>query len=432
MASGSRNVERTLEYSEEEHRQLSLLMGNLNNMRKEGTLCDVTVVVRGRHFSAHRGILSTAGEFFRLMFTSESSSHEVELETVDPEIFELLLEFIYTARISVNRSNVQSLMEAANLLQIESVKKLCMEYNDRELGTMKKRHTYIAVFGGSQLQTHLFNPDEYSWKELECPSLNPRGTAVFCDSTVYIIGGRKDKMMTYDVETKLWGLHFGPPTKRNSINACVSDGKIYTSGGATGKCALDVFECFDPRTGSWQVKPNMLKARCGHSSVYANGLIYVCGGIEGPSQNNIERRVLRNCEVYDPNTQRWKKIRGMKDARKNHGLVVVNNRIFAIGGQGATGALDSVECYEIATKKWRSVSPMPLRDSRPNCAAVGEVIYVVSGKVTSPFHYVLEYWPRFDRFSWMTLRQAVACPSSSNSLTCVIELPHEEDPDPKP
>ena len=28
---------------------------------------------------------------------------------------------------------------------------------------------------------------------------------------------------------------------------------------------------------------------------------------------------------------------GMLESRKNHGLVVVNNRIYAIGGQGAVG-----------------------------------------------------------------------------------------------
>lgn len=29
----------------------------------------------------------------------------------------------------------------------------------------------------------------------------------------------------------------------------------------------------------------------------------------------------------------------MREARKNHGLVVVNNRIYAVGGQGAIGTL---------------------------------------------------------------------------------------------
>jgi len=34
---------------------------------------------------------------------------------------------------------------------------------------------------------------------------------------------------------------------------------------------------------------------------------------------------------------RWRELSGMKEARKNHGLVVVNSRIYAVGGQGALG-----------------------------------------------------------------------------------------------
>lgn len=69
---------------------------------------------------------------------------------------------------------------------------------------------------------------------------------------------------------------------------------------STGSSALDLFECYDTRTESWQVKTSMLMARCSHGSVEANGLIYVCGGTVG---NNVSGRVLNNCEVYDPNTQ---------------------------------------------------------------------------------------------------------------------------------
>ena len=46
---------------------------------------------------------------------------------------------------------------------------------------------------------------------------------------------------------------------------------------------------------------------------------------------------LLTCLCLPLSVLRWKELCGMRVARKNHGLVVVNNRIYAIGGQGALG-----------------------------------------------------------------------------------------------
>uniref|UniRef100_A0A8C8A0E8 Kelch-like family member 7 n=1 Tax=Oryzias sinensis TaxID=183150 RepID=A0A8C8A0E8_9TELE len=556
--------------SKEEYRQLSSIMGVMNNLRKQGTLCDVTLVVQGKHFPAHRVVLAAASHVFSLMFTTrmmESMSHEVELRSAEPEIIELLIDFIYTARISVNSSNVQSLLDAANQYQIEPVKKMCVEFlkgqidptnclgisaladcmdcpelksaaedffqlhftevykldeflqldvsqlthllhqdkltvrseaqiydaavrwlkydvcnrqqymvevlgcvrfplvsktflsktvqaepliqdnpqclkmvisgmryhllslEDREdLGEdsrpRRKKHDYrIALFGGSQPQScRYFNPKDSSWTDIRCPFEKRRdATAVFWDNVVYILGGSQlfpiKRMDCYNVLKDSWYSKLGPPTPRDSLAACASQGKIYTSGGSeVGSSASNLFECYDTRTESWQVKTSMLMARCSHGSVEANGLVYVCGGTVG---NNVSGRILNNCEVYDPNTQKWRELCGMKEARKNHGLVVVNNRIYAVGGQGPLGGLDSVEYYDIATNEWRSAAPMPWRGVTVKCAAVGEIIYVLAGfQGVGRLGHALEYHTETDR--WVTYSKVRAFPVT-NCLICVVD-----------
>uniref|UniRef100_H3CA21 Kelch-like family member 7 n=1 Tax=Tetraodon nigroviridis TaxID=99883 RepID=H3CA21_TETNG len=556
--------------TKEEYRQLSSIMGVMNSLRKQGTLCDVNLVVQGKHFPAHRVVLAAASHFFSLMFTTrmkESMSPEVELRNAEPEIIELLIEFMYTARISVNSSNVQSLLDAANQYQIEPVKKMCVEFlkgqidatnclgisalaecmdcpelkaaaedfiqlhftevykldeflqlgvteltyllhqdkltvraeaqiydaavrwlkydvcnrqqyivevlgcvrfplvsktflsktvqaepliqdnpqclkmvisgmryhllspEDREdLGERsrprRKKHDYrIALFGGSQPQScRYFNPKDSSWTDIRCPFEKRRdATAVFWDNVVYILGGSQlfpiKRMDCYNVLKDSWYSKLGPPTPRDSLAACAAQGKIYTSGGSeVGSSALDLFECYDTRTESWQVKPSMLMARCSHGSVEANGLIYVCGGTLG---NNVSGRVLNNCEVYDPGTQQWRELCGMRESRKNHGLVVVNNRIYAVGGQGALGGLDSVEYYDIATNEWRAAAAMPWRGVMVKCAAVGDVIYVLAGfQGVGRLGHVLEYHSDADR--WVSCSKVRAFPVTS-CLICVVD-----------
>ena len=65
------------------------------------------------------------------MFTTnmlESKSFEVELKDAELDMTEQLVEFAYTARISVNSNNVPSLLDAANKYQIEPVKKMCVDF----------------------------------------------------------------------------------------------------------------------------------------------------------------------------------------------------------------------------------------------------------------------------------------------------------------
>ncbi|KAL0167060.1 hypothetical protein M9458_038904, partial [Cirrhinus mrigala] len=163
------------------------------------------------------------------------------------------------------------------------------------------------------------------WTDIRCPFEKRRDAAsVFWDNVVYILGGSQlfpiKRMDCYNVVKDSWYSKLGPPNPRDSLAACASKGKIYTSGGVqwvwrdignersvmfvlfvlTGSSALNLFECYDTRTETWQTKPNMLMPRCSHGSVEANGLIYVCGGSLG---NNVSGRVLNDCEVYDPNTE---------------------------------------------------------------------------------------------------------------------------------
>ncbi|XP_057554188.1 kelch-like protein 7 [Hippopotamus amphibius kiboko] len=115
----------------EEAKLLAGFMGVMNTMRKQKTLCHGILMVQERKIPAHRVVLAAASHFFNLMFTTnmlESKSLEVELKDAEPDIIEQLVEFAYTARISVNSNNVQSSLDAANQYQIEPVKKMCVDF----------------------------------------------------------------------------------------------------------------------------------------------------------------------------------------------------------------------------------------------------------------------------------------------------------------
>ena len=68
----------------------------------KGLYCDVSVVVTGHAFKAHRAALAASSSYFRDLFNS-SRSAVVELPAaVQPQSFQQILTFCYTGRLSMN------------------------------------------------------------------------------------------------------------------------------------------------------------------------------------------------------------------------------------------------------------------------------------------------------------------------------------------
>ncbi|XP_061839235.1 kelch-like protein 7 isoform X2 [Nerophis lumbriciformis] len=553
---------------------LSRTMGAMDSLRKQGSYCDVVLVVKGKCFPAHKVVLAATSQFFNIMFTSsmkESKSREVELQSAEPEVIELMLEFIYTAETSVKRSNAVSLLDVANQYQIEPLKNICEEFLKGQLDATnclgflsladcmdcpelkseaqnflqehftevckmeefsqlsvkelkhllhqshlfrptvdeiydaaihwlkfditnreqyivdvlrsvhfplfyrkfllkmwqakpptqnnsqclnmiisgmcyyylqsseklkclgessrrprrKKFEYIIALFGGSRPHScYYYHPKNSSWADIRCPYNECRdATAVFCDNVVYILGGLPlnliRHMYCYNVLKDGWFFKQGPPTPRRRFAVCATKGKIYTSGGCEvsrhlGYSATDLFECYDTRTQTWEAKSSMLMCRCNHGSVEANGLIYVCGGSVG---NPVSGTVIDDCETFDPSTQQWRSLAAMKEPRKNHGLAVIDNTIYAFGGRGKKGPLNTVECYDIASDTWNAAPRMPLCGEIVKCAVVRDVVYVFVGhKGASRLGRVMEYHTNCDR--WMTNYQMFHMPTS---LVCAFK-----------
>uniref|UniRef100_F7C9J0 Nucleus accumbens associated 1 n=3 Tax=Equus TaxID=9789 RepID=F7C9J0_HORSE len=93
----------------------------LNEQRLQGLYCDVSVVVKGHAFKAHRAVLAASSSYFRDLFNS-SRSAVVELPAaVQPQSFQQILSFCYTGRLSMNVGDQFLLMYTAGFLQIQEI-----------------------------------------------------------------------------------------------------------------------------------------------------------------------------------------------------------------------------------------------------------------------------------------------------------------------
>ena len=99
------------------------ILRSTNTLRKQSLLCDAILHVEDRDFPVHRVILAACSDYFKAMFTncmSESSSEQkkIVIKGLSADTMDILLDFIYTETIKVNVENVQALLPAACLLQL--------------------------------------------------------------------------------------------------------------------------------------------------------------------------------------------------------------------------------------------------------------------------------------------------------------------------
>ena len=101
------------------------------SFRKDGVLCDVTIIVDGKRFPAHKNVLASGSSYFFAMFTGsmvESKSQEITLQSLSPDIFDQILEYFYEGTLTIDMNSVADILHAASLLLLKDIESECFHY----------------------------------------------------------------------------------------------------------------------------------------------------------------------------------------------------------------------------------------------------------------------------------------------------------------
>ncbi|KAI1893494.1 hypothetical protein AGOR_G00124300 [Albula goreensis] len=101
------------------------LLQKANQMRLAGTLCDVVILVDGQEFHAHRTVLACTSKMFEILF--HRSSQHYTLDFLSPKTFHQILEYAYTATLQARAEDLDDLLYAAEILEIEYLEEQCLK-----------------------------------------------------------------------------------------------------------------------------------------------------------------------------------------------------------------------------------------------------------------------------------------------------------------
>ncbi|XP_009955123.1 PREDICTED: zinc finger and BTB domain-containing protein 8A-like [Leptosomus discolor] len=130
------------------------LLEQLNEQRKQDLFCDCSILVEGKVFKAHRNVLFASSGYFKMLLSQSSKETSqpttATFEVFSPETFMVILDFVYSGKLSLTGQNVIEVMSAASYLQMTDILNVCKTFIKSSLDiNEKEKDHYLSLSGKS-------------------------------------------------------------------------------------------------------------------------------------------------------------------------------------------------------------------------------------------------------------------------------------------
>lgn len=353
----------------------------MNQLRREGQLCDVTFKIGSSTFSAHRVVVASVSPYLRAMFTcgmKESSQDEIELRDIEPQAMASLINYAYTGQVLVTIDNVQDLLPAAGILQLKDLKEACCAFLSDHMDTtnclgikqfadlhscpelLKKANRFILrKFIDITVHEEFLQLPEPVLKEL----LDNNHLHVDSEMQVY---QAFVAWVNYDLPTRasyafnlldsirvalipqeFWVQAFQREPLFQKSQACYAFLKgylmgvryetldrcprspvkaIYTVGGRNSQQCLATAERFMIDDNRWEELPPMKQVRTAVAAGALDGKLYAVGGECETRFSREGTQYLTSVEHYDPIHNMWRGVAEMKHPRSFTAVCTLNGK----------------------------------------------------------------------------------------------------------
>ncbi|XP_067389853.1 zinc finger and BTB domain-containing protein 8A-like isoform X2 [Emydura macquarii macquarii] len=120
----------------------SRLLQQLNEQRRQDLFCDCSILVEGKVFKAHRNVLFASSGYFKMLLSQSSKDMSqpttATFHVFSPDTFMVILDFVYSGKLSLTGQNVIEVMSAASYLQMTDIISVCKTFIKSSLDISEK------------------------------------------------------------------------------------------------------------------------------------------------------------------------------------------------------------------------------------------------------------------------------------------------------
>ncbi|XP_066015193.1 actin-binding protein IPP-like [Pocillopora verrucosa] len=391
------------------------ILNKLHLLRKENSMCDATLSVEGKKFPVHRNVLSASSAYFQVMFTSgmaESFADHVEIHGIQADIFDAILDFIYTGKVEVSEDNVQQLLPASKMLQIEDIEVICCDFLKHELDssncvgiyTFSDAHSCFNL-SKSALDFIHRNFVEVS-KQDEFLQLTKTSLLQMLESEELKIESEEQvfeaamRWVVHDLSRGREALgNILEQIRLPLVSPKFLEQYLVTCQSASIKRMLagilDGYRNYQSLARSQQrvhTQPRRASRKC----------FFIIGGYSRTVGGRwSDTSSLYTVEKFDSFSQTCDSFTTaqMSFARSGHAVTSIGGLIYAIGGENDSLIYDTVECYDPVLNSWSVVAPLTAPRVACGVCVVEDFIFVMGGWVGSEIAENIErYDPGLDQW----------------------------------
>lgn len=163
------------------------------------------------------------------------------------------------------------------------------------------------------------------------------------------------------------------PRSRTGLAYSAANGRFYAAGGESTGGNRDLpIEEFNPGTGVWTPRANLLIGVSNTGVAALGQYIYVPGGFTGAVG-------LADMQRYDPQSNTVNTVAPMPLANHAHATVAHGSRIHVLGGSQGGMAGFTHYIYDVGSNTWSSGAPLLTAVQYPAAASDGRYVYVMGG-----------------------------------------------------
>ncbi|KAF8797250.1 Kelch-like protein 10 like protein [Argiope bruennichi] len=396
-------------------------------------LVNLTLVTEdGGQLKVHLELLAAISPYFRRMIDSckNSAWETIHVPGTSKDTLSEIVNYIYTGKLCLREDKVKALIDAAELLQVPGVVKLCKQFlaSTITVSNCISRYNFANCYQYSDLKEKAITFILANFEDVY--KTNTEYSDLHIDDLLAILNS--DTLNVKEEETVYWAmlkwvdadsdnriLHLSSILRCLRIGLCNFKAyhgmiwhqqKIYVIGGFDGNQCFNSVRCYDPVTYVWEEKGCMYVQRCYVSVAAVGEYLYALGGYDGHRRN-------KSCERYDSNRNQWSFIANMHNIRSDASADSLDGKIYIAGGFNGTQVLDSAECYDPETNEWTLIPNMNTPRSGVKVVAFRNYLFVIGGFNGSNRLSTVE---RYDKVTKMWTFVAPMLGPRSNFATAII------------